>query len=95
MTPDALQAAAFLLLLLQLAATFYMTGLVWFVQRVHYPLFADVGIRQFPAYESAHVGRTSPVVAPPMLIEVATALALIALPLPGHASVPLYRAGCE
>jgi hypothetical protein len=71
-----------LVLALHLAATFYMLGLVWFVQRVHYPLFAGVGSQQFPAYERAHLSRTNPVVGPPMLIEAATALALVALPLP-------------
>ena len=49
-------------LLVHFAATFYMVGLVWFVQRVHYPLYASVGSQQFPAYEGAHVSRTSPVV---------------------------------
>jgi hypothetical protein len=71
-----------LVLVLHLAATFYMVGLVWFVQRVHYPLFAGVGSQQFPAYERAHVSRTNPVVGPAMLIEAATALALVALPIP-------------
>jgi len=73
---------SFLVLVLHLAATFYMVGPVWFVQRVHYPLFAGVGSRQFPAYERAHLSRTIPVVGPPMLIEVVTALAIVALPMP-------------
>lgn len=67
-------------LLVQLAATFYMIGLVWFVQRVHYPLFAGVGAKEFPAYERAHVARTNMVVGPPMLLEGASALALVASP---------------
>jgi hypothetical protein len=70
-----------LVLALHFASTFYMVGLVWFVQRVHYPLFAGVGSQQFPAYESAHVLRTNPVVGPAMLIEAATALVLVALPM--------------
>ena len=32
-----------LLLLLHAGATFFMCGLIWFVQIVHYPLFAQVG----------------------------------------------------
>jgi hypothetical protein len=71
-----------LVLVLHFAATFYMVGLVWFVRRVHYPLFAGVGSQQFPAYERAHVSRINPVVGPAMLIEAATALALVALPMP-------------
>jgi len=71
-----------LVLVLHFASTFYMVGLVWFVQRVHYPLFAGVGSLHFPAYEHAHVARTSPVVGPPMLLEATTALALVAQPPP-------------
>jgi hypothetical protein len=32
-----------LVLLANLAATFFMVGLIWFVQIVHYPLFGQVG----------------------------------------------------
>ena len=71
-----------LILLLNFASTFYMVGLVWFVQRVHYPLFASVGSQQFPDYQHAHTSSTGTVVGPLMLIEAATALALIALPPP-------------
>ncbi len=74
-------------LLLQLAATFYMVGLVWFVQRVHYPLFSAVGDRGFSAYEQAHVARTGPVVGPPMLIEAATALFCVVAPAPHVAPI--------
>ncbi len=72
--------ATWLLLLVNLAATFYMVGLVWFVQRVHYPLFGGVGAAAFASYESEHVARTGPVVGPPMLVEAATALALCLFP---------------
>jgi hypothetical protein len=65
------------LLLLHAAATLYMMGLVWFVQVVHYPLFALVGDHRFPTYEDAHTRRTSLVVGPPMLLELLTAAALV------------------
>ena len=42
------------LLLANLAATIYMAGLIWFVQVVHYPLFAGVGEEAFPAYSRTH-----------------------------------------
>ena len=77
--PSALSVA---LLLGHAAATLYLVGLAWCVQVVHYPLFAGVGAREFPAYERAHVARITPVVAPAMLAELATALALVALPPP-------------
>lgn len=74
---------ALLNLIVHLACTFYLVGLVWFVQRVHYPLFAGVGPERFASYESAHLSRTGPVVAPFMLLEAAGALALLALPPQG------------
>ena len=61
------------LLLVQLAATLYMIGLIWFVQIVHYPLFGQVGKANFSAYEIAHANLTTFVVAPPMLLEAVTA----------------------
>ena len=60
------------LLLAHVAATLYMTGLIWFVQIVHYPLFAAVAKSEFPAYERRHASLTTWVVAPPMLIELAS-----------------------
>lgn len=65
------------LLLAHLAATAVMVGIVWFVQAVHYPLFADVGADGWVAYAAAHVRRTGRVVGPPMLVEGATAALLL------------------
>jgi len=64
-------------LLLHLASTFSMMGLIWFVQVVHYPLMASVGRGEFVAYEREHTRRTTWVVAPPMLIELATGILLL------------------
>lgn len=61
------------ILLSQLAATLCMTGLIWFVQLVHYPLFAFVGQTGSAVYEAEHARRTTWVVAPLMCIELATA----------------------
>lgn len=63
-----------LLFLAQLTATLSLTGLIWFVQIVHYPLFARVGKDGFQAYEMAHSNWTTLVIAPPMLIELSLAL---------------------
>lgn len=77
------------LLLLHAGATLYMTGLIWFVQVVHYPLMAGVGPDRFAAYEAAHTRRTTWVVAPVMLLEAVTAgLVVIAAP----PSVPAAQA---
>jgi hypothetical protein len=79
MTPE---TATLLILLCHAGATLYMAGLVWFVQRVHYPLLAGVGRQHFAAYERAHLSRITPIVAPAMLLEAGTALALVAVPPP-------------
>lgn len=75
------------LLLLHAAATLAMAGLVWFVQVVHYPLFAAVGEERFREYEVEHTRRTTLVVAPLMGVEAVTALALVALEPSALASV--------
>lgn len=53
-----------------------MTGVIWFVQVVHYPLMGSVGRDQFVAYENRHTVLTTIVVAFPMIIEALTALLL-------------------
>lgn len=65
------------LLILHAAATLYMTGVVWFVQIVHYPLFSRVGQHGFSEYEREHVRRTGWVVTGPMLAELACAVAVV------------------
>ncbi|MEZ8218445.1 hypothetical protein B0813_001982 [Candidatus Fervidibacteria bacterium JGI MDM2 SSWTFF-3-K9] len=60
-----------------LTATLFMTGVIWFVQIVHYPLFRLVGNSEFARYETAHTFWTTWVVAPPMLTEMATAVLLL------------------
>jgi hypothetical protein len=69
-------------LLENLGSSLLMTGLIWFVQIVHYPLFARVGAREFVGYEKDHSQLTSLVVGPPMLIEAAAAVGLL-FPRPG------------
>jgi hypothetical protein len=61
------------LLIAHLMATTFMTGLIWFVQVVHYPLFAGVGDAAFTRYEADHMRRTTWVVGPAMLAEAALA----------------------
>ncbi len=65
------------LLIANLISTWYMVGLIWMVQIVHYPLFAKVGSEQFDGYQMSHQSLTTLVVGPPMLVEIATALLLL------------------
>jgi hypothetical protein len=65
------------LLLVHAGATVAMAGLAWFVQLVHYPLFAQVGRDGFARYEAEHTRRTTWLVAPLMLAEAASTLVLL------------------
>lgn len=66
------------LLLTHAAATWFMTGLIWVIQVVHYPLFARVGAEGYRDYQLAHQSLISFIVGPAMLIEaVATAAILL------------------
>ena len=62
--------------LVHVAATLFMTGLIWFVQLVHYPLFLHVDRRDFARFQRAHETRTTRIVAPAMLLELGAAIAV-------------------
>ncbi len=68
-------------LLVQLATTLPLVGLIWFVQVVAYPLFARVAAAEFTAYHASHSRLITYVVAPLMLGELASALAWLIWPL--------------
>lgn len=55
----------------------YMIGLIWFVQIVHYPLMGYVPKDAFVAYEHRHTHLTSFVTAPIMILELGTAILLV------------------
>jgi len=70
-------------LLVHAGATWFMVGLAWMVQVVHYPLMAWVGHAAFPAYEGEHTRRMGALLALPWGAEGLSALALVALAPPG------------
>ena len=70
-------------LLVALASSWYMAGLIAFVDRVHYPLFASVEPASFPAYHAGHTRRTTGVVLVPMALELIAAAVLVARRPPG------------
>ncbi len=76
MTPEIVR----LLRWTELTSALFMTGLIWFVQVVHYPLLAKVG-EGSTAYQTAHMTRTTWVVAAPMLAEAGSCLLLAVLAL--------------
>jgi hypothetical protein len=69
-----------LLLLSSLIVTAYLTGLIWTVQIVHYPLFNLADRSSFAAFEAAHSGRISSIVLLPMVIELGLSIALLTQP---------------
>jgi hypothetical protein len=71
------------LLAIQAISSAAMCGLIWFVQVVHYPLFARTDTADAPGYADENQRRTAPVVIPPMLLEAATAAIIAASPPPG------------
>lgn len=62
---------------LHFSLTLYMTGLIWLVQVIHYPLFKLVSESTFPDYHRTHIQKTSFVIAIPMILEMITAFYLI------------------
>lgn len=72
-------------MLVQLTCALLMTGLIWLVQVVHYPLFARVGAEQFQGYEAAHTAQIGRIVIPLMLVELVASLGCVLWP-PAQAS---------
>lgn len=64
-------------IVIQAFATFAMTGLIWFIQIAHYPMFRLVGESGFAAFHAAHSRLITPIVGPLMLLEAAAALWLV------------------
>ncbi len=65
------------LLVLQVISTSAMTAVIWFVQLVQYPSFARVGQASFPGFHTFHSSRITWIVAPLMVIEALSAIALV------------------
>lgn len=68
------------LLLVHVAATWALVGLIWTIQLVHYPSFAQVASDRWAECHSFHSARITWIVAPLMLTELATGLLLALQP---------------
>ncbi len=64
-------------LLANTAGTIFMVGLIWFVQRVHYPLLSYVQVDQQISVGAEHQRRTAQVVGLPMAVEGVSTLILL------------------
>ena len=69
---------ALAVLLAQTGASCFMTGLIWTMQILNYPLLALVGADDVPRYEQAHNRRFSRLVGPGVAVTLASALIMIA-----------------
>ena len=58
-------------------ATFLITGMMWFIQLIHYPLLSLVGKDPFHVYESAHTRLAIFTVVSLMLLEALTGVLLL------------------
>lgn len=67
---------AIAILLVQVASTWAMVGVIWLVQLCQYPLFGAVGPASFPGFHAGHGRRISLVVVPSMLLELGSAATL-------------------
>ena len=66
-------------LVAQVVASLAMTGLIWTIQLVHYPLLAEVPAEAFVAHEAEHTRRITWIVGPLMAVEGVCVLVLLAL----------------
>ena len=76
-----------LILLANFVATCLMTGVIWFVQWVHYPLLAKVPVDRAVETAIDHQRRTGQVLAIPMAVEGFTTLGLLII---RPESVPIF-----
>lgn len=79
-------------LLTALLGAAYMTGVAWFVEAVHYPLFARVGAEAWADYHRRHSDRTTLVVAPGLVAEIGGA-AWVVLDRPAGVGAGIAWAG--
>ncbi|MBE17585.1 MAG: hypothetical protein CMH79_02375 [Nitrospinae bacterium] len=57
------------LVISNLSLTLIMSGIIWFVQLIHYPLFSKTNSNNFHSFHSEHTKRTTWLVAPLMIAE--------------------------
>ncbi|MFN3267463.1 MAG: hypothetical protein ACK41E_11570 [Deinococcales bacterium] len=83
-----------LILLCNLIVGAYLTGLIWTIQVVHYPLFSYAERANFSAFEAEHSLRISSIVLLPMLAELVLSGLFLTVRLEGiPALVPWVCAG--
>ena len=74
--------------LLNISSTWFMVGLIWLIQIVHYPLFKYVGKNEFQTYHNEHSVIITPLVGTVMIIELISSILLVVFP-PKNVSVTI------
>ncbi|WP_428235309.1 hypothetical protein [Gracilimonas sp.] len=65
-----------LIFLINTFSSFFMVGLIWTVQLVHYPSFHFVGTDNFSAFQHHHVHSIDKIVIPVMVAEITSSFGL-------------------
>ena len=65
------------LLILNLFSTIFMTGIIWFVQVIHYPSFKFIQKDNFTNFSLFHSKNATYIVAFPMIVELITSILLL------------------
>lgn len=68
--------------ILHLCSVAFMTGLIWLIQLVHYPLMDRVPMERFSEFHAAHSFRITGIVGPVMGLELLTGVGLVVLGRP-------------
>lgn len=66
-----------ILLILQILSTCILTGVIWTIQIVQYPFFSYVSAENFTKYHDDYRFWITPIVAPTMIVELATSVFLL------------------
>ena len=66
--------------LLNISSTWFMVGLIWLIQIVHYPLFNLVGENEFQVYHKSHSVLITTLVGTVMIIELISSILLVVFP---------------
>jgi hypothetical protein len=67
------------ILLFNLLISSVLTGLIWFVQIVHYPIFLKISPPIFINFQAAHTSTTGSLVAPLMVVEIILSVVLLTI----------------
>ena len=62
---------------LQILSCYFMTGVIWIIQLIHYPSFRFVDFKEFNSFQNFHTKTITFIVGPMMVLEIFTAFYLL------------------